>query len=159
MSASTATDIGRLAPGPRHNSSASSRSSSQSRSAAFSCTSHDVATHRRLHSGLSISAISGRDSITSIRRATRSRYARGQCAGISVTGVDPCRANHSVLASHAATRRARTISNARSPNFSGGSTSADAVRSSSSSPYSPYTSQSNSSCTEIISQRSKSYSL
>ena len=40
-------------------------------------------------------------SIVSIRRATTVRYSCGQSSGISVIGVDRCRANHCVSASPA----------------------------------------------------------
>ena len=56
----------------------------------------------------------------SIRFATTSWYSCGQCSGISVIGVDPCRANHCVCSSPAFIRRASTISNARSPNLNSG---------------------------------------
>ena len=69
-----------------------------------------------------------RFSIVSIRFSTTRRYASGQCAGISVIGVDPCRANHCVSTSPAAILRASTISNARSPSFSSGTSPASALK-------------------------------
>ena len=115
--------------GANHRPRSSHRSSSQAVSAARSFTSHGSDCHRRLHSGRSISAMSRRFSIVSIRLATTALYGSGQCAGISVMGVDRCRLNHCVSISPAAIRRARTISNARSPSLSSGTLTGSAISS------------------------------
>ena len=72
-------------------------------------------------------------------------------------GTEPCRENHAVDSSPAATRRASAISNARSPAATIPGRSPEWVKSSSISPYERQHCQSSSSCAAIISARIRRY--
>ena len=58
--------------------------------------------------------------VASLGLADEPPEAGGQWVGISVIGVEPWRVNQAVVSSPASTRRARAISNARSPRLRGG---------------------------------------
>ncbi len=91
----------------------STRSSSHSRSAPLLPLLPSLPRHRLLYSGCSSNRIDESDPMSSIRRRTSSRYAVGQCAGISAIGAYPRCVNHAVVSSPAWVARASEISNAR----------------------------------------------